>query len=192
MGDGRRREDDDVAYRTAPGSPMRSALELPSGHASAPPAGAGKEPDTGEYTLQQPSAVSSLGPQLAQHLAAAVARAAADPCGGSAAGLVRMAGAGFRLEGWALWSQLATIAALLTRWRAHPPSPANETHAADDAGRAVDGARGATGAPGVPSTRDDDGDPSAGGVPGADMKDPDSDIRERADATWDAAVRRAR
>ncbi len=105
-----------------------------------------------------------------------------------------MAGAGFRLEGWALWSQLATIAALLTRWRAHPPSPANETRAADGAGRAVAGARGGTGAPGapLPSAPGGDGDHSVGGVAGADTEDPDGDIRERADAAWDAAVRRAR
>src|SRR3954451_21544401 len=168
MGDGRRRDDDDVAYRTTPGSRTRSALGLPSEDASAAPAGAGEEPDAREDTIQQASAVTSLGQQLAQHLAAAVAGADVDPCADSAAGLVRMAGASFRLEGWALWSQLATIAALLTRWRARPPSPANES----DAGRSATGA---------PSTDDDAG-----------VEDPDGDIRERADATWDAAVRRAR
>jgi Domain of unknown function (DUF222) len=101
-----------------------------------------------------PSGAWTPGPELAGIVAARIAELTLDPSAGSASAMVGVAAAGFRLEGWALWCQLATIAALLRRWHADPPCAVD----------AVDG----------------------------DAADPDARIRERADTTWDAAVRRAR
>src|SRR3954452_4635369 len=63
------------------------------------------------------------GASVATELSRRIGLLSVDPSGGPAASVVATAAAAFRLEGWALWCQLSTIAALLRRWRAEPPCP---------------------------------------------------------------------